>query len=55
MKIPHGASDIVDHITISIGGTTGIVKHLQNRSDYIKYADKALYESKKMVVTDIHL
>jgi diguanylate cyclase (GGDEF)-like protein len=45
--IPHGASDIADYITISIGGTTGVVKHLQNGSEYIKYADKALYESKR--------
>jgi diguanylate cyclase (GGDEF)-like protein len=46
-NIPHKASDIADHITISIGGTTGIVKYSQDPQDYIKAADKALYESKK--------
>jgi len=46
-NIPHKASDIADHITISIGGTTGIVKYSQSPQDYIKAADKALYESKK--------
>jgi len=46
-NIPHKASDIADHVTISIGGTTGIIKHSQSPQDYIKVADKALYESKK--------
>jgi len=46
-KIPHKASDVADYVTISIGGATGIIKHSQNPQDYIKVADKALYESKK--------
>jgi len=46
-KIPHKASDIADYVTISIGGTTDIVGYSQNSQDYIKAADKALYESKK--------
>ncbi|MDR0487325.1 MAG: diguanylate cyclase [Treponema sp.] len=46
-KIPHRASNVADYVTVSIGGTTGAVKHLQNGSDYVKCADKALYESKK--------
>jgi methyl-accepting chemotaxis protein len=46
-KIPHKASHIADYVTISIGGTTSIVKHLHHAQDYIKAADKALYESKK--------
>jgi len=46
-NMPHEASDIAGYVTISIGGTTGIVNHLQHGSDYIKAADKALYESKK--------
>ena len=46
-NIPHKASDVADYVTVSIGGTTGIVKHSQHASDYIKAADKALYESKK--------
>jgi len=46
-NIPHKASDAADYVTISIGGTTGSVKHSQSPQDYIKAADKALYESKK--------
>jgi diguanylate cyclase (GGDEF)-like protein len=46
-NIPHSASDIADCVTISIGGTTDVINHLQHGSDYIKAADKALYESKK--------
>jgi len=45
-NIPHNASETANHVTVSIGGTTGIVKYFHNGSDYIKYADKALYESK---------
>ncbi|MDR2575976.1 MAG: diguanylate cyclase [Treponema sp.] len=45
-NIPHGTSDIAAYVTVSIGGTTGIINHLQHGSDYIKAADKALYESK---------
>jgi len=46
-KIPHKGSHIADYVTVSIGGTTSVVKHLQLAQDYIKAADKALYESKK--------
>jgi len=46
-NIPHKTSDIAGYVTISIGGTTGIVKHLQHGRNYIKLADEALYESKK--------
>ena len=46
-NIPHKASDVADYVTISIGGTTDVINHLQHGSDYIKAADKALYESKK--------
>jgi len=45
-NIPHGKSDIAAYVTVSIGGTSGIINHLQHGSDYIKAADKALYESK---------
>jgi diguanylate cyclase (GGDEF)-like protein len=45
--IPHKASDIADHVTVSIGGTTAAVKYPQTGSDYVKNADKALYESKR--------
>jgi len=46
-NIPHKANDIAAYVTISIGGTTNVINHLQHGSDYIKAADKALYESKK--------
>jgi len=46
-NIPHKASDIADHVTVSIGGTTSIVKHSHRPQDYIIASDKALYESKK--------
>jgi diguanylate cyclase (GGDEF)-like protein len=46
-NIPHKTSDTADYVTISIGGTSGIINYLQNGSDYIKAADKALYESKR--------
>jgi diguanylate cyclase (GGDEF)-like protein len=45
--IPHKANDAANYVTVSIGGTTSTVKHFQTGSDYIKRADKALYESKK--------
>jgi diguanylate cyclase (GGDEF)-like protein len=45
--ILHEKNEVADFATISIGGTTGIVKHSQNGSDYIKCADTALYQSKK--------
>jgi len=46
-RISHKASHIADCVTISVGGTTSIVKHVHHPQDYIKAADKALYESKK--------
>jgi len=46
-KIPNKTSDIADYVTISIGGVTDSINHLQHGNDYIKAADKALYESKK--------
>jgi len=46
-NIPHKTSDTAGYVTISIGGTTDLINHLQHGSDYIKAADKALYESKK--------
>jgi methyl-accepting chemotaxis protein len=44
--IPHETSEVAEFITVSIGGTTGIVKHPQKGSDYTKCADVALYKSK---------
>jgi len=46
-NIPHEASDIANYVTISIGGITDVINHLQHGSDYINAADEGLYESKK--------
>jgi methyl-accepting chemotaxis protein len=46
-KIPHKNNDIADCVTISIGGTTGMIKYSQDESDYVKCADMALYKSKQ--------
>ncbi|MCL2765250.1 MAG: sensor domain-containing diguanylate cyclase [Treponema sp.] len=45
-NIPHENSDTAKYVTVSIGGTTGIVKHSHEESDYVKRADAALYKSK---------
>jgi len=45
-NIPHETSDIAGYVTVSVGGTAAVINHLQHGSDYIKTADKALYESK---------
>jgi len=44
--IPHERSDAAAIVTISIGGTTGKVRHPQDGSDYVKRADAALCKSK---------
>jgi len=45
-NIPHENSDVARFVTISIGGTTGIVKHSRHEGDFVKRADEALYQSK---------
>ena len=45
-NLPHKKSAAADIVTISIGGTTGSVKHSQCGSDYFRKADMALYKSK---------
>jgi len=46
-NIPHQTSDIADYVTVSIGGTSDIINHLQQGKNYITLADEALYESKR--------
>ncbi|MCL2043931.1 MAG: GGDEF domain-containing protein [Treponema sp.] len=46
-KILHENSDIADHVTISIGITTGKTDYTRNPDDYIKRADEMLYASKQ--------
>jgi len=45
-KIPHKENDASPYVTVSAGGTTGMVKFSHNETDYIKPADIALYNSK---------
>ena len=47
LKIKHEKSKAAKYITVSIGITTGNVKHSQSADDYIKYADAMLYKSKQ--------
>jgi len=46
LGIPHRNSDVVEHVTISIGATTVKVKLTHQYMDYIQRADEALYISK---------
>jgi diguanylate cyclase (GGDEF)-like protein len=45
-NIPHENSDAANHVTISIGVTTGNVEHTNSADDFIKRADEMLYKSK---------
>ena len=46
-KIPHEKNPAAPYVTLSIGGTTGMVNHSHEESDYVKHADAALYKSKQ--------
>ena len=46
-NLPHINSDVADHVTVSIGATTGIVHHTHTKDDYIKRADEMLYSAKQ--------
>jgi diguanylate cyclase (GGDEF)-like protein len=46
-NIAHSASDIADHVTISIGGVTVHVNHECGGSEYLKQADEMLYKAKQ--------
>jgi len=46
-NIQNENSNVSDRVTVSIGGVTGAVSHMEQGSGYIKRADKALFESKK--------
>jgi len=47
LNIPHKKNRVASCVTISIGVTTGAVRHTQKGIDYIRCADAALYISKK--------
>lgn len=46
-NIPHSASKVADHVTVSVGVAGGRVTIEDQPSDLITQADKALYEAKK--------
>ncbi|MDR2561923.1 MAG: diguanylate cyclase [Holophagales bacterium] len=46
-NLPHGKSEAADHVTVSIGVTTGKVQHTDTADDFVKIADEQLYESKR--------
>lgn len=45
--LTHEKSDVADHLTVSIGVTTGNAEYTHSGSDYIERADEALYMSKQ--------
>jgi len=47
LNIPHEKNDAADCVTISIGLITGNVRDMKKADDYIVFADRMLYESKK--------
>ena len=46
-NIPHEKNEVADHITLSIGVTTVRAEFPQDADEFIKQADKALYQSKQ--------
>jgi diguanylate cyclase (GGDEF)-like protein len=46
LGIPHEKSEVSDHVTISIGITSGNALHTKDGLDFIRRADDALYTSK---------
>jgi len=47
LNIPHEKNEAASCVTISIGATTSKVEYTQTSEDYLKNADKALYQSKQ--------
>jgi len=47
LAIPHEKNVAADHVTVSVGVTTGRVLFSQDWEEYLKRADEALYISKK--------
>ncbi|WP_434133247.1 diguanylate cyclase [Sporomusa sphaeroides] len=45
-NIPHSASPVAAHVTVSVGVAGGLVTQADKPSDFIARADKALYEAK---------
>lgn len=47
LNIKHDFSEVEDRVTISVGISTAYIVSNKDYDDYIKKADKALYEAKK--------
>jgi diguanylate cyclase (GGDEF)-like protein len=47
LNMPHEQSEAADHVTVSIGCTTGKVVHTHNAGDFVKKADELMYKSKQ--------
>lgn len=45
--IPHENNDVATVVTVSLGSTTGVVNSSHTIQDYIRIADRALYQSKQ--------
>ena len=46
LALPHDASDVAPHVTISVGGATAMPRSGATAGDLVRAADKALYEAK---------
>ena len=47
MKIPHAASDVTEHVTLSLGVTSVLPDQKVAPMDLIKAADASLYQAKR--------
>ncbi|MCL2203332.1 MAG: GGDEF domain-containing protein [Defluviitaleaceae bacterium] len=47
LNIPHISSEVAEHITVSVGITTGAACKSHSGADYVKRSDEALYRSKQ--------
>jgi len=45
-NILHEKSDAANHVTVSVGVTTGYVEHTHTADDFIRRADEMLYHAK---------
>jgi diguanylate cyclase (GGDEF)-like protein len=45
-NIPHANNSAANHVTVSIGITSGKAEYGLNAEEYIKFADELLYRSK---------
>ena len=46
-NMPHSKSSAADHVTVSIGATSGIAELLDSEEAFIRCADEAMYQSKQ--------